>query len=120
VTVGKKKKFCCTDCRIKYHRENGQARRTDWQRENGRINRAKLNQIKLDKGCAVCGYNEHPAALDFNHINPLEKSFNISEKVTNLSWKRLADEVEKCEVLCANCHRIHTHDNRHTQIRRAA
>ena len=109
-------KFCSTKCRNKYHKTNNQDYHTNWQRENGRKNREALNQIKLDKGCARCGYKGHPAALDFNHIDPTIKSFNIGESVTNLSLKRLLSEVVKCEVLCANCHRIHTYENHTTRL----
>jgi len=37
----------------------------------------KLAEIKLERGCCKCGYNAHPAALHFNHIDPSTKSFNI-------------------------------------------
>ena len=80
--------------------------------------RAKIAKIKTDLGCARCGYNEHPAALDFNHIDPEAKSFHVAQDATR-SWAKIEEEIAKCEVLCANCHRIHSYDNHHSRIRKA-
>jgi len=51
--------------------------------------------------CKVCGYNKCLWALHFHHLNPWEKEFNISEKST---WKDIQPELEKCILLCSNCH----------------
>ena len=67
-----------------------------------------LNKYKTSKGCEDCGYNSHAVALDFDHINPREKSFNISARVDLSTVKTIINEVRKCRVLCANCHRIKT------------
>ena len=67
-----------------------------------------IDQIKLKTGCTLCGYKNHPVALDFDHLNPLEKSFTIGTKYTSVSFDSLMDEIKKCRVLCANCHRIET------------
>jgi hypothetical protein len=65
---------------------------------------ALIREIKLQKGCVKCGYKEHYAALDFHHRNPKTKSFNISEKKT-VGKNILLKEIEKCDILCVNCHR---------------
>ena len=70
----------------------------------------------MDKGCSVCGYNAHPAALDFNHVQGI-KEFNVSQD-PKVALARLLAEIDKCEVLCANCHRVHTYENRHWQTNR--
>ena len=67
-----------------------------------------LSTIKVKAGCKICGYNKHPSALDFDHRNPYEKSFDISAGKT-LNLKKLMMEVAKCDILCANCHRERTH-----------
>jgi len=72
-----------------------------------KIRRRWLNIYKKAKGCSLCGYNEHPAALQFDHLDPSLKVKDVSNMVT-LKLKRLMDEVRKCRVLCANCHMIHT------------
>jgi len=67
--------------------------------------RSALAMLKLEKGCADCGYDKDPAALDFDHVG--EKSFSIGDNRL-ISWERLLPEIDKCEVVCANCHRIRT------------
>jgi len=71
--------------------------------------RAKLAEIKLARGCELCGYNEHSVALDFDHISG-DKVEGLARLALDWSWARLLEEVAKCRVLCANCHRIVTHD----------
>ena len=72
-----------------------------------------LDAIKLKKGCARCGYKEAAEALQFNHLDPETKSFNIGEcKRKNL--ETINKEIDKCEVLCANCHAIYTKANHHS------
>jgi hypothetical protein len=106
-------RFCSTSCRSKHNNAHTRTYRTDWQRENSRKNRKTLADYKLERGCCKCGYNAHSAALDFNHLDPALKSFNIAEMVTSLSLPKLMEEVQKCEILCANCHRIHTYEQKH-------
>ena len=57
--------------------------------------------------CEHCGF-EHPtsAPFDFHHINPDEKEGEIGHLVRSASIKRLEKEVDKCILLCSNCHRI--------------
>lgn len=61
--------------------------------------------MKVEMGCADCGFNAHPAALDFDHTDG--KTRNIS---TLRSMKAVLEEIErhKCVLRCANCHRIKT------------
>ena len=70
--------------------------------------RALIDGIKLKTGCLICGYKEHPVALDFDHLDPLQKSFAIGTKYTSVPLNTLINEIKKCRVLCANCHRIET------------
>lgn len=72
------------------------------------LRRSILNRYKIIKGCIDCGYREHSEALDFDHVNG-EKKFNVSRALNNMtSWVKIKREVAKCEVRCANCHRIAT------------
>lgn len=61
-----------------------------------------LNNLKIN-GCAICGYNKCPAALDFHHINPKDRKFSI--KGTKLNNKDFINELQKTVLLCSNCHR---------------
>lgn len=70
--------------------------------------RAWVNERKLELGCRVCGFREHHAALDFAHRDRKSKSGNISLAVRNWPMAKVKAEVEKCDVVCANHHRIET------------
>ena len=74
--------------------------------------RQLLNEIKLSTGCMDCGYADHPAALEFDHRDPTTKRFDIS-KNPGRSWNDILTEIEKCDVRCANCHRIRSIENGH-------
>lgn len=62
-----------------------------------------LNSIKAETGCYFCGETT-PVCLDFHHIDPTEKSFTIS-LVMKHSVEEIIEEMQKCAVICANCHR---------------
>lgn len=53
--------------------------------------------------CIKCGYNKYIGSLDFHHVNPNEKKFNISNLRT-YSFDVLKSELDKCVLLCRNCH----------------
>ena len=72
----------------------------------------EIHDYQLEKGCADCGFNKHPAALEFDHMPGSMKLFNISEQIGNKSREVLWAEIAKCEVVCANCHAIRTADRR--------
>ncbi len=55
--------------------------------------------------CSICGYNRCLAALDFHHVDPLTKEASISHAIHCWSWKRAKKEVDKCILVCSNCHR---------------
>jgi len=54
--------------------------------------------------CSRCGYNKCLDALEFHHRNPVEKEFQISSSYTR-AWIHIEKELDKCDMLCANCHR---------------
>jgi hypothetical protein len=66
----------------------------------------EIQAVKLEAGCADCGYNAHPAALDFDHLPGTVKCFNIGPDGPSHSWHDVLLEIAKCDVVCANCHRI--------------
>ncbi len=70
-----------------------------------------LKEYKKTLQCEECGEN-HPACLDFHHINPKEKTFALGRINKFLSIKLLQNEIAKCRVLCANCHRKEHHEQR--------
>lgn len=103
-------KFCAPKCR--HNAPNKKLVTRAFQQKR----RDLINKIKVDKGCAKCGYNAHAAALDFNHTHG-DKKFNVSQD-PKVALEKLLAEIAKCEVLCANCHRVHTYENRHWHTNR--
>jgi len=66
--------------------------------------RHKARQYKGGKRM-LCGYNRCEDALDFHHIDSSKKSFGLSAKGTTRSWEKIRVEIDKCVLICANCHR---------------
>ncbi len=67
--------------------------------------KAWLNSYKSTLTCSRCS-ESHPACLEFHHRNPAEKEINLSWVVSwGWSIERIEREIDKCIVLCANCHR---------------
>jgi hypothetical protein len=55
--------------------------------------------------CECCGYNKYIGAIEFHHEDPSKKDFNIAKaRLTSFS-DRVKSELDKCKILCANCHR---------------
>jgi len=63
-----------------------------------------MSRLKIN-GCAICGYSEYPEALDFHHVNPKNKEFGITVSTLARSDKKVVEELNKCILLCSNCHR---------------
>src|SRR5687767_4525287 len=66
---------------------------------------AFIASYKMARGCADCGYKQHPAALEFDHLPGLGKLRCVSQLRSLSAVKR---EIKRCEVVCANCHVIRT------------
>jgi DNA-binding CsgD family transcriptional regulator len=69
--------------------------------------RQKIKQIAVEyKGgkCVICGYDRCVRALEFHHEDPNEKEFHISSYKV-LSWDKLQNELDKCILVCSNCHK---------------
>lgn len=69
----------------------------------------RRNHLKMcieykQRVCAICGRTWEPEMFDFHHVNPQEKSFGIAGNLTR-SWNSLRKELDKCQLLCVNCHR---------------
>ena len=61
-------------------------------------------QLKGGK-CQICGYNKYIDALSFHYLDEKTKSFDLSTKGLTRSWKKTKAEVDKCILVCENCHR---------------
>jgi hypothetical protein len=72
---------------------------------------AKWRAFKAEFACTKCGFS-HPAAIDFHHTDPSTKKDCVFNLIDDGRYASAYKEVEKCVALCANCHRIHHHDER--------
>lgn len=75
----------------------------------------KLECIAYKGGkCQICGYSKYAGALDFHHRNPSEKNFSICKRLRSAKLNDvLKRELDKCDLLCANCHReVHFDESR--------
>ena len=71
-----------------------------------RRRKIKLMAIEYKGGkCQVCSYHKYQGGLDLHHINPKTKSFGIGDKGYTQSWEKVRAELDKCVLVCANCHR---------------
>lgn len=63
--------------------------------------------------CEICGYDKCIDALEFHHLDPSQKDFGISKEGYSNKWENIQKELDKCIMVCANCHReIHSRDHK--------
>ena len=71
--------------------------------------RRKVKRILVREAggaCRLCGFDGHPAALEFHHLDPDEKRFSLSVHGVTRSIEKLREEARKCVLLCSNCHSL--------------
>jgi hypothetical protein len=86
-------------------------------REDQYANHAKIRQnnfdnmwkLLLERSCVDCGI-EDSRVLEFDHLPEFEKKFDVARAVSGStrSWNTILNEINKCEVVCSNCHKIRT------------
>jgi len=86
------------------------------------VHRQMVREYKFAAGaCMDCGLvvdEQTIVCFDLDHRDPQEKSFTISYEIGNKSINEMRDEINKCDVVCRNCHAIRTHKERHWAVRR--
>lgn len=87
-----KGRFRCIQCSTAYVSEQR------WKKKRVLVDR-------LGGKCVNCGYSKNLAALDFHHRDPSQKSFALSQVNMASSLDKLIPEADKCDLLCATCHR---------------
>lgn len=71
-----------------------------------------IASFKLNRPCARCGIVYPPCAMDFNHLDRTCKNRNVAQ-LYEKSRRRIMDEITRCELICANCHRNYTQEHLH-------
>lgn len=80
------------------------SKKSEYRRNYREKIKNRLHAIKASIGCQSCGEKD-PICLDFNHLG--NKVDNISNMSRRFSWRSIIDEIARCQVICANCHRKH-------------
>ena len=107
----RKNKHLCVDCGEKDPEKfYGDKKVTCKKCHNNRMWRKRSDMLAkgremLGGKCSKCGYNKCNAALEFHHVDESNKEFEVAG--ARYGWKRMKPEIEKCILLCANCHREH-------------
>ena len=108
----------CRPCHSDYHREHYLANKQRYiaqaaaHKAKTRLDRTtRLLEYFRTHPCLDCGETD-PVVLEFDHLR--DKAFAIGQALDRYSWARVLAEIEKCEVVCANCHRRRTARRRGT------
>ena len=108
----------CRPCRAAYKQEHYEANRQLYidraskrKRELARERTQYLIDFFGTHPCADCGETD-PIVLEFDHLR--DKRFAIGPELQNRNWESVLAEIEKCDVVCANCHRRRTARRRGT------
>ena len=66
----------------------------------------KIEAVKHMGGkCIVCGYDRCDKSFDFHHLNPSKKDFELCDFWVRKNWEEILAELDKCILMCSNCHR---------------
>lgn len=101
---------CCKEYTKEHYKRNKSVyveRAKKFTSEQTQSNRHNLFLYLSDKRCVDCG-NPDFRVFDFDHKEGTKKVNNISNMVFRYNWNTILLEIEKCEIRCANCHRIKT------------
>jgi len=90
--------------RSKIYRDNHQIEIKQRRKQNKIKIKIILKELKTN-GCSICGYNNNHSVLEFHHVNPNDKKFQIAHGIRNHTNERVAEELNKCILMCANCHK---------------
>ena len=98
----------CRSCFAAWHQRNKAIHNAQIHARNKRVQKRMQDQL-LEylrvHPCVDCG-EEDVLVLEFDHLR--DKTANIAYLIRCGSWDRVVDEIAKCEVVCANCHRRRT------------
>lgn len=80
--------------------------------ETQRLKRRRMKDWIIEqkaRPCADCHKSYPYYVMDFDHRDGVEKVSDVNQLVRICAWKRVRDEIAKCDLVCSNCHRIRTH-----------
>jgi hypothetical protein len=102
----------CRPCHAAYKQEHYEKHKDRYVAQAGRRKRTLAHEradylldFFSERSCVDCGEGD-PLVLEFDHL--ANKKFNIAKGLRDRPWQAVLDEIAKCEVVCANCHRRRT------------
>lgn len=98
-------KFCSVGCSKVHLTPEDKAKASSMAVSKRRRLLKKMAVEHLGGKCVCCGYSRCIEALEFHHKDPSQKDFSVSGSGATRSWELVKAEIEKCALLCANCHR---------------
>jgi hypothetical protein len=106
------KKFEVSISTVKKYSNKKFINRTEDDRKKANYNhvktfrkRTKEKAVEYKGGkCNICNYDRCVSALEFHHLEPSKKDFTLSQSM-NTAWNKIEEELDKCILVCANCHR---------------
>lgn len=102
-------KVCHKEYYKNYYSNKKEKNRLYLSNKNIRERKRELISSYKDKPCKDCGIKYPSYVMDFDHLDREQKSFNISSSINKMSIQQIEEEILKCDVICANCHRIRTY-----------
>jgi len=101
---------CCKEYTKEHYKKNKSVyvqRAKVFNKQQAQDNREKLSSLLKTKICVDCGNTDY-RVFEFDHRDSESKFTNIGNMICRYSWNSILKEMEKCDVRCANCHRIKT------------
>lgn len=102
----------CRACQAEYEQadyfgsgDRDMAQATARDRARAEKHAEYLFEFFSERSCVDCGEGD-PVVLEFDHLR--DKRFDILQGLSDRTWQEIRDEIAKCEVVCANCHRLRT------------
>ena len=101
--TGRQSKYCSRQC--KNDDNNNRLQSYSAQQRRGRSRKLALIDLRGTR-CQKCGYDRNFSALEFHHIDPQTKDFQLDlRSLSNRKWAKILEEVKKCVLVCSNCHK---------------
>jgi hypothetical protein len=111
----------CKDCNKKYHKDHYDRNKVSYKKKAKDYKQKLIDTVTglKNKPCTDCGIVYPPHVMDFDHLEGVLKIANVSRMTRELGFSldTIEKEIEKCELVCANCHRDRTFRRRNKKIK---
>lgn len=99
----------CAKSTVSYHVGESQKEKSRKRGQHTKaVRKEKVGQTKM-KPCKVCGLVPvDPCQMDYDHLDATQKVAGVNQMIKNYSWEKTMLEIEKCQLICSNCHRLLT------------